>query len=111
MEGLLTALMTMWRASTSTIQQSVEIISHPETYFACLKQLIIFQVREAIHVAPVTKIGGWRICTNKIDYHRSTTSLLPIYPTLINTYRTLIYNGDVDGCVPFNGNEVSDCLP
>ena len=47
------------------------------------------------------------MCTSKIDYHRNTASLLPIYPTLISTYRTLIYNGDVDGCVPYNGNEVS----
>ena len=50
------------------------------------------------------------MCTSKIDYHRTTPSLLPIYPTLIKTYRTLIYNGDVDGCVPFNGNEVSSGL-
>ena len=32
-----------------------------------------------------------------------------IYYTLLcsQQYRTMIYNGDVDGCVPFVGNEVS----
>ena len=53
------------------------------------------------------KIGGWHICTDKINYHANTASLLPIYPTLISNYRTLIFNGDVDGCVPYIGNEVS----
>jgi len=64
------------------------------------------EVREAIHVASVEKIGGWRICTQKIHYNPNTDSLIPLYPTLIQTYRTLIYNGDVDGCVPYIGNEV-----
>jgi len=41
------------------------------------------QVREAIHVASVEKIGGWRICTSKIHYNADTTSLLPLYPTLM----------------------------
>lgn len=63
------------------------------------------EVRKAIHVASVEKIGGWHICTDRINYHANTASLLPIYPTLISTYRTMIFNGDVDGCVPFIGNE------
>ena len=63
------------------------------------------KVREVLHVAPVDKIGGWKICTDRIRYHPNTESLLPIYPTLIKNYRTLIYNGDVDGCVPYIGNE------
>ena len=52
------------------------------------------------------KIGGWHICTEKIHYNANTASLIPLYPTLIGTYRTMIFNGDVDGCVPFIGNEV-----
>jgi serine carboxypeptidase-like clade 1 len=62
-------------------------------------------VREAIHVASMDKIGGWHICTDKINYDANTASLIPLYPTLIRTYRTMIFNGDVDGCVPFIGNE------
>ena len=57
-------------------------------------------------MASVEKIGGWHICTEQIHYNANTASLLPIYPTLISTYRTMIFNGDVDGCVPFIGNEV-----
>ena len=61
-------------------------------------------------MASMEKIGGWHICTDKIHYHANTASLLPIYPTLISTYRTLIFNGDVDGCVPYIGNEVKGIL-
>ena len=41
------------------------------------------QVRTAIHVQSKDEIGGWRVCTNKIQYHSNTASLLPIYPTLM----------------------------
>ncbi|KAL5463733.1 hypothetical protein EMCRGX_G032660 [Ephydatia muelleri] len=58
-----------------------------------------------IHVAPMSKIPTWYICTPNLNYTGNTDSLLPIYPTLIRTYRTLIYNGDVDGCVPYIGDE------
>ena len=35
----------------------------------------------------------------------NTDSLLPIYPTLISNYRVLIYNGNIDACVPYIGDE------
>ena len=41
------------------------------------------QVRTAIHVQSKDEIGGWRVCTSKIQYHSNTASLLPIYPTLM----------------------------
>ena len=41
------------------------------------------QVRTAIHMQSKDEIGGWRMCTSKIQYRRSTASLLPIYPTLM----------------------------
>jgi len=63
------------------------------------------ETRSAIHVQSLSQGGQWGICTSKINYDRSTDSLLPIYPTLIRTYRTLIYNGDVDACVPYIGDE------
>ena len=71
-------------------------------YYCCI------QVREAIHVASLEKIGGWQACSRKVKYTFSTPSLLPIYPTLISNYRTLIFNGDVDGCVPYISDEVRE---
>jgi len=61
-------------------------------------------VRTAIHVVNASVTGKWVVCAG-IDYTPDIPSLLPIYPTLIKNYRTLIYNGDVDACVPYNGNE------
>ena len=37
------------------------------------------------------------VCTNPLLFHRR------------KKYRVLIYNGDVDACVPYLGNEVSGC--
>jgi len=63
-------------------------------------------VRTAIHVAPVSQIGQWEICTNKLIYTENWGSLLPYYKDQIIPFiRVLIYNGDVDACVPYNGNE------
>ncbi|XP_062501845.1 uncharacterized protein LOC134178948 [Corticium candelabrum] len=62
------------------------------------------EVRQALHVQPESVIGRWRMCSH-IPYDSNIKSLLDIYPTLIKQYRTVIYNGDVDGCVPYIGNE------
>jgi hypothetical protein len=41
-----------------------------------------------------------------IQYQSNSGSLLPFYKeTLIPEIKVLIFNGDVDACVPFNGNE------
>ena len=45
--------------------------------------LLFMQVRTAIHVQSKDVIGGWRMCTRKIQYRSNTASLLPIYPTLM----------------------------
>ena len=39
------------------------------------------------------------------NYTSDVASLVPTYLRLIPEYRVLIYNGDVDPCVPYNGNE------
>lgn len=63
-------------------------------------------VRQAIHAKPVSQIGNWTICTNKITYTPTEPNEpKDIYPTLIPNYRVTIYNGDADACVPFNDNE------
>jgi len=61
-------------------------------------------VRTAIHVVGTNIVPQWEICAG-IPYSPNIPSLLPLYPTLIKNYRTLIFNGDVDACVPYNGNE------
>jgi len=63
-------------------------------------------VRTAIHAAPVSQIGNWELCTNKLIYTSDWGSLLPNYKNdLIPYIRVLIFNGDADACVPYNGNE------
>jgi len=63
-------------------------------------------VRTAIHVVNTSVVPVWSICTNNINYDGNIDSLLGLYPTLIQKYRTLIYNGDVDCCVPYTDNEM-----
>jgi len=62
-------------------------------------------VRKAIHVVNSSIVPDWTVCTN-INYDGNMDSLLGLYPSLIQKYRTLIYNGDVDCCVPYTDNEM-----
>jgi len=64
------------------------------------------EVRTAIHVAPVSQIGNWNICGGNLSYTSNWGSLLPYYKTQIIPFiRVMIFNGDADCCVPYNGNE------
>lgn len=63
------------------------------------------QVRQAIHVDQVQGVPVWAVCNSNINYNSNLVSLLPLYPTLIENYRVLIYSGDADACVPHNGSE------
>jgi carboxypeptidase C (cathepsin A) len=60
-------------------------------------------VRKAIHVDGVN-LPSWTVCPG-VDYNANLVSLLPTYPDLIKAYRVLIYSGDADACVPYNGSE------
>ena len=62
------------------------------------------EVRKALHMMPEADIGKWKMC-KMFGYERTIDSVLTFYPTLIRTYRTLIYNGNVDACVPYTDNE------
>lgn len=67
------------------------------------------EVKQALHVPPAfdRTIGKWVLCTNKLLYSRNQPSLLPDYRDfIIPRIRVLVYNGDGDACVPYNGNEV-----
>eukprot|EP00897_Mesotaenium_endlicherianum_P002009 jgi/Mesen1/1836/ME000142S00994 len=64
-------------------------------------------VRAAIHARPVSDIGPWVLCTEKIDYYENAGSMLPIHASLtLKGYRALIYSGDHDMCVPYTGSEL-----
>eukprot|EP00043_Microstomoeca_roanoka_P001212 m.31543 g.31543 ORF g.31543 m.31543 type:complete len:460 (+) comp10694_c0_seq1:946-2325(+) len=73
---------------------------------AATTYLNLANVREAIHVKSESDIGKWVICSDKVDYHVTQGSLMPAYKnTIIPKIRVLIFNGDVDACVPFTHNE------
>jgi len=59
-------------------------------------------VRAALHVSN-SKLSSWGECYN-IRYNTNIVSLLPIYPKLIANMNVLIYSGDADACVPWNGS-------
>lgn len=62
-------------------------------------------VRNALHVNKTIK---WEMCNNKLfdTYYRQEKASFWAYPTLFkNNIRVLIFNGDADIVVPFNGNE------
>lgn len=63
-------------------------------------------VRSAFHVKSEAEIGKWYVCSDIVRYTPTEPNEpRDIYPTLVENYRVTIYNGDVDACVPYNGNE------
>ena len=58
---------------------------------------------------PEESFYGYKYYLDQIEppfnYTSDVTSLVPTYRRLIPAYRVLIYNGDIDPCVPYNGNE------
>jgi len=62
-------------------------------------------VMAALHVKPAPS-GSWSVCGSVINYNSNVENEpRDYYPTLIANYRVLIFNGDVDGCVPYTDNE------
>ena len=39
------------------------------------------------------------------NYTSNVATLVPTYHRLIPRIKVLVYNGDIDPCVPYNGNE------
>ena len=61
-------------------------------------------VQNALHVINLTK---WKVCSDSIfnNYNRSDAGSIWTYPKLIEANLSiLIYSGDTDAIVPFNGN-------
>eukprot|EP00931_Biecheleriopsis_adriatica_P075577 TRINITY_DN49406_c0_g1_i1.p1 TRINITY_DN49406_c0_g1~~TRINITY_DN49406_c0_g1_i1.p1 ORF type:complete len:512 (+),score=91.59 TRINITY_DN49406_c0_g1_i1:80-1615(+) len=54
-------------------------------------------VRKALHLEQPGRSG--------FDYTTSGPASITLWPELVQKLRVLIYNGDADACVPYNGNE------
>jgi len=88
-------------------------IARPGQQAACIepnvfagKWLGMSTVQQALHVT-AANVTSWSVCNDAVNfgYDRSVGSLLPLYPTLIQNYRILVYSGDTDSCVPETGSE------
>ncbi|KAG2426414.1 hypothetical protein HYH02_014773 [Chlamydomonas schloesseri] len=64
-------------------------------------------VRQALHAQPLSAIGPWTLCSDKISYTRNHGSMIPIHVNNTKTHglRALIYSGDHDMAVPHTGSE------
>ena len=56
-----------------------------------------FEVQQALHLSQPGLSG--------FGYQSSGPASIVLYPNLARKIRVLIYNGDADSCVPYNGNE------
>merc|ERR1711879_558085 len=54
-------------------------------------------VRKALHLDKPGRSG--------FSYATSGPASITLWPELVQKIRVLIYNGDADACVPYNGNE------
>ena len=63
-------------------------------------------VRAALHMHPASFYGyNWSLFAGAaMQYDHYTGSSYDLYPCLLNHTSVLIYNGDVDGCVPYSSN-------
>jgi serine carboxypeptidase-like clade 1 len=98
---------THWRAPPdATLRDLVGRVGGPDGCINAKAAAIYLDhpdVQAAIHVTQAKK--PWHICGG-VEYHSDQGSLLPDYKaTLIPNIRVLIFNGDVDCCVPYKGNE------
>ncbi|KAL3138597.1 hypothetical protein ABBQ32_006363 [Trebouxia sp. C0010 RCD-2024] len=64
------------------------------------------EIREAIHAEPISHIGRFDECSDRITYTHDTGSMIPLHAALVSKgLRVLIYSGDHDMCVPHTGSE------
>jgi len=59
-------------------------------------------VRAALHLSN-SSLSSWGECYG-ISYRSNLDTLIPTYPKLIANMNVLIYSGDADACVPWNGS-------
>lgn len=81
----------------------------PECEIGPLAQVYMRQaaVAAATHVDMAKELSPWSACSDALhaQYGETVDNLLPGYPTILRAYRTLIFNGDADGRIPFTDNE------
>lgn len=104
-----------WFAPPSIVDKAVALKQGPQACFVdndpVTKYLNKAVVKAAIHISPNAK-GEWRVCGPRVgggyDFNYDSTEkdeTKDVYPELIrNSLRVMIFNGDVDLCVPYNGN-------
>ena len=63
------------------------------------------KVRVALHVPPEAFYGHPFSLITPLQYTRTVPSLVDTYLRIIPKTKVLVFNGDLDPCVPYNGNE------
>eukprot|EP01050_Picozoa_sp_SAG11_P010707 SAG11_NODE_1088_length_5922_cov_2.451657_4_plen_241_part_00 len=62
-------------------------------------------VQKALHVTAAHRKDGKWAPSSSLNYTHTAPTLLHMYPRLIAKLRILLFSGDVDECVPYNGAE------
>eukprot|EP00729_Bicosta_minor_P013162 gene13163-33301_t len=62
-------------------------------------------VQHALHVTVAHRSDGKWAPSTGLNYTHTSPTLLHVYPRLIEKIRILLFSGDVDECVPYNGAE------
>ena len=63
-------------------------------------------VRQALHVPSEAFYGHpFSLLSTTLVYSSNVGSLFGLYKRIIPRVKVLVYNGDLDPCVPYNGNE------
>ena len=65
--------------------------------------LNLASVQTALHVT-AARVSNWAVCAG-LDYTKTRDTVIPLYPALVNKYRTLVFSGDGDNCVPYIGTQ------
>jgi len=96
------ALSTHWRAPNPVLRAHLKdpVICVPTALST--EYMDNAQVRAALHLSNST-LRTWGECYG-ISYSSNLRTLIPTYPKLIANMNVVIYSGDADACVPWNGS-------
>ena len=77
----------------------------PEAFYGHAFSLEVSSARHLRRLTRLTRFGTVAQAGRSLNYGGGRDHLIANYPTWIAKYRTLIYNGDFDGCVPYLANQ------